>query len=86
MRRKAGPMKLSIATVSFAAIVAFLIAMPTSQDQTAPVVVAKTDRLSIQPAASRCAQQNWPNFDAACLRYTDDRQAVHGIRLAGDQG
>ena len=79
-------MKLDVATVSFAAIVAFLIAMPTSQDQTAPVVVTKTDRLSIQPAASRCAQQNWPNFDAACLRYTDDRQAVHGIRLAGDQG
>ena len=75
-------MKLSIATVLFAAIVAFLIAMPT-----APVVVAKTDRLSIQPAGSRCAQQNWPNFDAACLRYTDGRQAVRGIRLAvGDQG
>ena len=79
-------MKLSIANVSFAAIEAFLIAKPTSQVQTAPVVVAKTDRLSIQPAARRCAQQNWPNFDAACLRYTDDRQAVHGIRLAGDQG
>jgi hypothetical protein len=80
-------MNLSIATVSFAAIVAFLIAMPRSQDQTAPVVDAKTDRLPIQPAGSRCAQQNWPNFDAACLRYTDDRQAVRGIRLAvGDQG
>jgi hypothetical protein len=79
-------MKLSIATVSFAAIVGFLIARPTSQNQTAPVVVAKTDRLSIQRAASRCAQQNWPNFDAICLRYTDDRQ-VRGIRLAvGDQG
>jgi hypothetical protein len=80
-------MKLDVATVSFAAIVAFLIAMATSQDQTAAVIVAKTDRLSIQPAASGCAQQNWPNFDAACLRYTDDRQAVRGIRLAvGDQG
>jgi hypothetical protein len=80
-------MNLSIATVSFAAIVAFLIAMPTSQDQTVPVAVAKTDRLSIQPGGSRCAQQNWPNFDAACLRYTDDRQAVRGIRFAvGDQG
>ncbi len=39
-------MKLGIVTVLFAAIVAFLIAMPTSQDQTAPVVVAKTDRLT----------------------------------------
>jgi hypothetical protein len=63
-------MNLSIATVLFAAIVASLIVRPTPQDQAVPVAVAKADRLSIQPARSRCAQQNWPNFDAACLRYT----------------
>jgi hypothetical protein len=80
-------MKLSIATVLFAAIVASLIAMPTPPYQAASVVAAKTDRLPAEPAGSRCAQQNWPNFEAACLRYTDDRQAVRGIRIAvGDQG
>jgi hypothetical protein len=80
-------MKLSIATVLFAAIVASLIAMPMPSHQAAPVGVAKTDHLSVQPVASRCAQQNWPNFDAACLRYTDDRQAILGVRIAaGDQG
>jgi hypothetical protein len=80
-------MKLTIATVLFAAIVASLIALPMPQEQAAPVVVAKTDRLAVQPAGSRCAQQNWPNFEASCLRYTDDRQAVRGVRVAvGDQG
>jgi hypothetical protein len=76
-------MKLTIATVSFAAIVAALIAAPAPQHQAAPVVLVKTDRLSVQPAASRCAQQNWPNFEASCLRYTDGKQAVRDIRIAG---
>jgi hypothetical protein len=84
-------MNLSFATVLFAAIVASLIAIPNPQQQpapviVAPVVVAKTDRLPARPAGSACAQQNWPNFDAACLRYTDGRQAVRGVRVAaGDQ-
>ncbi|HEY4353981.1 MAG TPA: hypothetical protein VGN31_22335 [Paraburkholderia sp.] len=82
-------MNLSFATVLFAAIIATLIAMPTPaplRTQTAPAILAKTDRLPMQPEKSFCAQQNWPNFDASCLRYTDDRQAIRGIRNAvGDQ-
>jgi hypothetical protein len=79
-------MKLSIATILFAAIVASLIALPTPPYPAAPVVVAKTDQLPVPSAASRCAQQNWPNFEAACLHYTDERQVVREIRLAaGDQ-
>jgi hypothetical protein len=34
------------------------------------------------PEKSRCAQQTWPNFEASCLHYTDDRQAIRGIRNA----
>ncbi|MEO6840062.1 MAG: hypothetical protein ABI192_04775 [Bradyrhizobium sp.] len=80
-------MRLSIATVSFAAIVASLIAMPTPRYQATSIVAAKTDRLPVEPAVSRCSQQNWPNFEAACLHYTDDKQAVRDIRIAvGDQG
>jgi hypothetical protein len=48
-------------------------------------VLAKADRLPIQTKSS-CSQQNWPNFDASCLRYTDDKQVVRGIRAVGDQG
>jgi hypothetical protein len=81
-------MKLSFATVLFAAIVAALIAMPTPAPlpaKAATTVLAKADRLPIQ-TKSFCSQQNWPNFDASCLRYTDDKQAVRGIRAVGDQG
>ena len=82
-------MNLSFATVLFAAIVAALIATPTPapvRNQAAPTVLAKADRLAVLPEKSRCAQQTWPNFEASCLHYTDDRQAVRGIRnAAGNQ-
>ena len=81
-------MKLSFATVLLAAIIAALIAMPTATPTPVKVtttVLAKADRLPVQ-TKSFCSQQNWPNFDASCLRYTDDKQAVRGIRAVGDQG
>jgi hypothetical protein len=80
-------MRLSFATVLFAAIIAALIAMPAATPTPAKVattVLAKADRLPIQ-TKSFCSQQNWPNFDASCLRYTDDKQAIRGIRAVGDQ-
>jgi hypothetical protein len=81
-------MNLSFATVLFAAIIASLIAMPTPAllpAKTATTVLAKADRLPFQQAKPFCSQQNWPNFDASCLRYTDDKQPVGGIRAVGDQ-
>jgi hypothetical protein len=81
-------MNLSFATVLLAAIVASLIAMPVparSPAKIATTVLAKADRLASPQARPLCSQQNWPNFDAVCLRYTDDRQAVGGIRAVGDQ-
>ena len=81
-------MNLSFATVLFAAIVAGLIAVPVptpAPAKTATTVLAKADRLPSPLAKPSCSQQNWPNFDAACLRYTDGRQVVGGIRAVGDQ-
>jgi hypothetical protein len=81
-------MNLSFATVLFAAIIAALIAMPTPAPmptQAAPTALAKADRLAVQPKNASCAQQTWPNFEASCLRYTDDRQAVRAIRAIGKQ-
>jgi len=72
----------------FAAIVASLIAMPTPGPLPAKAVttvLAKADRLPVQQAKPSCSEQNWPNFEASCLRYTDDKQAVGGIRAVGDQ-
>ena len=82
-------MNFEFATVLFAVIVAGLIAMPTPAPAPATAmttVLAKADRLPVQPTRAACAQENWPNFSASCLRYTDDRQAVRGIRAVGDQG
>jgi len=81
-------MNLSVATVLFAAIVAALIALPAPTplpDQTVPAATANTDRLATRSADSPCAQQNWPNFDAACLRYMNRKQAPRQIRAVGDQ-
>ena len=82
-------MNLSFATVLFAAIVAGLIAVPVPTPVPAKIattVLAKADRLPSPQARPFCSQQNWPNFDAACLHYTDDRQLVGSIRAVGDQG
>jgi hypothetical protein len=82
-------MNLSFATVLFAAIIATLIAMPAAAPlpgQTAPAAPATTDRVSTKSADAPCARQNWPNFDAACLRYINEKQAPREIRAVGDQG
>ncbi len=79
-------MNLSVATVVFAAIVAALIAMPApapQPEQAAPAVNA--DRLATRSSDSPCAQQNWPNFDAACLRYLNRNQEQREARAANGQ-
>jgi hypothetical protein len=80
-------MNASFATVLFAAIVAALIAMPMAAPAPTKVtttVLAKADRLPVPPAQPSCAQENWPNFSASCLRYTDDRLRTEGYAaLAG---
>ena len=54
----------------------------------APVVEAsvprplpKADRLDIRPIGQSCSQQNWPNFEASCLRVAGTRAAVREARL-----
>jgi hypothetical protein len=81
-------MNLSVATVLFAAIIAALIAMPAPAplpDQTIPTATANTERLTGKSADSPCAQQNWPNFDAACLSYLNGKRVPREIRTVGDQ-
>ncbi|HEY3677564.1 MAG TPA: hypothetical protein VGL45_02515 [Bradyrhizobium sp.] len=82
-------MNFSVATVLFATIVASLIAMPMPMSAPATAtstVLAKADRLPVQPAWPFCSHQNWPNFSASCLHYTDDKQAIGGVRAVGEQG
>jgi hypothetical protein len=59
---------------------------PAPQPRAAAVIQVKTDPVAAQPAASICARQNWPNFDAACLHYGDGQEPARNIRAVGDQG
>jgi hypothetical protein len=45
------------------------------------VVLAKGDALHIRPAARKCAQQVWPNYDASCLRSRDAGTMICEARL-----
>jgi hypothetical protein len=59
----------AISAVAAAAVVAagltVLPAFTPQVEASVPHVLAKGDRLDIH---RDCAQQSWPNFDAACLR------------------
>jgi hypothetical protein len=78
-----------IKALSAVAVAAFIAAGLTVLPGFAPQVeasvpraLAKADRLDIRPAAANaCSQQNWPNFDASCLRNVSARSSVREARL-----
>jgi hypothetical protein len=64
-----------IKAISAAAIAAFVAAalavlpgFAPEVEASVPHVLAKGDRLDIQPIGRDCSQQAWPNFEASCLR------------------
>ena len=53
----------------FALLGASVVALPGfAPEVAASEALAKADRLDIRTVTRNCAQQVWPNFDAACLR------------------
>ncbi|MGX9428212.1 MULTISPECIES: hypothetical protein [Bradyrhizobium] len=78
-----------IKALSAVAVAAFIAAALTVLPGFAPQVeasvpraLAKADRLDIRPAGNdHCAQQNWPNFDASCLRNAGTQSGVREARL-----
>ena len=60
-----------------AVIIAALIALPASPPA-APREVQVAHLASVQPDG--CAQQTWPHFSAACLRYANGGQGVERVR------
>ena len=77
-----------IKTLSAIAVAACVAAALTILPGFAPKVeasvprpLAKADRLDIRPVGSDCSQQNWPNFEASCLRNAGTRTTVRQARL-----
>lgn len=69
------------AAACIAAALAILPGFAPQVEASVPRPLAKADRLDIRPVNHDCAQQNWPNFDASCLRTAGSRKDVHVARL-----
>jgi hypothetical protein len=69
---QAAPMIKSVAAFALSAVLgASVIALPgfaPKVEASEAVVLAKADRLEVQPFAPNCFKQVWPNFATACLQ------------------
>jgi hypothetical protein len=81
---QAAPMIKSLAAVAiFAVLGGSVIALPgfaPKVEAGQAVVLAKADRLEVQPFAPNCFRQVWPNFVTACLRNRNS-EALFEARL-----
>lgn len=75
----------ALSAVAIAAFIATaLTVLPSfapSVEASAPNTLAKADKLSIRQPGPACAEQNWPNIKASCLRRTDLKTPVVQVRL-----
>jgi hypothetical protein len=75
----------TLSAIAVAACVATALAIlpgfAPQVEASVPRPLAKADRLDIRPVSHDCAQQNWPNFDASCLRTAGTRTDVRVARL-----
>jgi hypothetical protein len=70
----------AISAVAVAAFVAAALAVlpgfAPEVEASVPHVLAKGDRLDIQPIGRDCSQQAWPNFETSCLRVAGSTAAT----------
>lgn len=75
----------ALSAVAIAAFIATALSvLPSfapSVEASAPNTLAKADKLAIRQPGSACAEQNWPNIEASCLRRTDLKVPVSQVRL-----
>ena len=64
-----------------AAALAVLPGFAPSVEASVPRPLAKADRLDIRPIGADCSQQNWPHFEASCLRTAGTKTTVREARL-----
>ena len=75
----------TISAIAIAACVAAALAVlpgfAPSVEASVPRPLAKADRLDIRPIGADCSQQNWPRFEASCLRSAGTKTVVREARL-----
>jgi hypothetical protein len=80
--------KSLIAFSIFALLGASVIALPGYAPQVEAgeaVALTKEARLDVRPATFDCSQQNWPNFEARCLRDSVSGATVREVRMVTDR-
>jgi len=77
-----------IKALSAVAIAAFIAAALTvlpgfapKVEASVPQALAKADRLDIHAVGTGCSQQEWPNFEASCLRNAGSKTMIRQARL-----
>jgi hypothetical protein len=75
----------TLSAVAIAACVAAALAVlpgfAPAVEASVPRALAKADRLDIRPIGADCSQQNWPRFEASCLRTAGTKTTVRQARL-----
>jgi len=64
-----------------AAALAVLPGFAPAVEASVPRPLAKADRLDIRPIGRDCSEQNWPHFEASCLRTVGTKSTVRQARL-----
>lgn len=75
----------ALSAVTIAALVAAALTILPSfappVEASAPLPLAKSDRLPIRVVSTVCADQNWPRIDASCLRRGNSKGMVQPARV-----
>ncbi len=74
---------LSAVTIAALAAAALTIlpSLAPPVEASAPLPLAKSDRLPIRSASLSCSAQHWPTMDAACLHRSNWKTGVQPVRV-----
>ncbi len=70
-----------LAAVAVSAFVAGAVTFLPSFAPSAQASIQKADRLQVSQADPACAEQNWPNIDASCLKRVKSNASIKQVRM-----
>jgi hypothetical protein len=74
-------MNAGMATILFAVIVSYLIALPAPSPKPAPIQI---ERPISQRSDIDCSQQTWPHLSSSCIHSKNGIRLVENIRQVTD--